>query len=206
MSTFDSLALALEDWFDKPLHELPDGLRQRVEQEFFPMAWDELSAEQRRSVALQLDYQHDPRHGKGPPRLVGLLSAHGCRQGADCRWDAVATPTAGELALKEKRLKELQQELARMDAQVRHARGDYFPQRNLIEAKDEAPVTAPTQAVRYIAYPKAMHRLAARLGATPEEVAAWVFWGPGNSGLAAYVNANELDPPPRFHFGFGGRF
>jgi hypothetical protein len=32
----------------------------RVVQEFFPMPWDKLSADQRRSVALQLDYQHDP--------------------------------------------------------------------------------------------------------------------------------------------------
>jgi hypothetical protein len=45
------------------------------------------------------------------------------------------------------------------------------------------PVPAPTQAVRYIAYPKAMHQLTARLGATPEELAAWVFWGPGKVAL-----------------------
>jgi hypothetical protein len=113
-------------------------------------------------------------------------------------WNAVATPTAGELALKEKRLAELQQELARMDAQVRHARGDYFPQRNLIEAKDEAPVPEPTQAVRYIAYPKAMHRLAARLGATPEEVAAWVFWGPGKVALRPMSMPTNLIRPRGF--------
>jgi hypothetical protein len=60
MSTFDSLTLALEEWFDRPLHELPAELRQRVELEFFPMPWNYLGAERRRSVALQLDYQHDP--------------------------------------------------------------------------------------------------------------------------------------------------
>jgi hypothetical protein len=86
MSSFDSLALALEDWFDTPLADLPDALRKRVVQEFFPMPWDNLSADQRRSVALQLDYQHDPPW-KGPPGLVGLLSAHGCRQGPDCRME-----------------------------------------------------------------------------------------------------------------------
>ena len=59
-SGFDSLALALEDWFDTQLADLPDALRKRVVQEFFPMPWDNLSADQRRSVALQLDYQHDP--------------------------------------------------------------------------------------------------------------------------------------------------
>ena len=60
MADFDSLTWALEAWFDRPLGELPEALRQRVQQEFFPMPWDQLSADQRRSVALQLDYQHDP--------------------------------------------------------------------------------------------------------------------------------------------------
>ena len=45
-----------------------------------------------------------------------------------------------------------------------------------------------------------MKRLRERLGATPEEVAAWVFWGETQGGLVAYTNANELDPPPKFAF------
>ena len=204
MSSFDSLTLALEAWFDTPLPYLPDALRERIVQEFFPMPWDKLSAEQRRSVALQLDYQHDPAMENDRQDWWDFFQRMDAVKAQITDWNAVATPTADELALKEKRLAELQRELARMDAQVRHARGDYFPQRELNDAKDEAPVAAPTQAVRYIAYPKAMHQLAARLGATPEELAAWVFWGPGQGGIAAYVNANELDPPPRFHYGFGG--
>lgn len=45
-----------------------------------------------------------------------------------------------------------------------------------------------------------MSLLEKRLQASPEEVAAWVFLGPDDGGLAAYTNANELDPPPRFRF------
>lgn len=60
MSDFHALTLALEDWFATPLSELPDALRRKVEKEFAPMPWNQLSAEQRRSVALQQDYQHDP--------------------------------------------------------------------------------------------------------------------------------------------------
>ncbi|PIV88681.1 MAG: hypothetical protein COW48_04700 [Hydrogenophilales bacterium CG17_big_fil_post_rev_8_21_14_2_50_63_12] len=81
----------------------------------------------------------------------------------------------------------------------------------------------------YIPYLKAKKLLEARLGATAEEIAAWVDFGPvmmvkhGRNkdfhaamqdhlpsfrywpclpleGLAAYSNANELDEPPRFHF------
>jgi len=33
MSDFDSLTWALEDWFDTTLGDIPDALRQRVEQE-----------------------------------------------------------------------------------------------------------------------------------------------------------------------------
>ncbi|MFZ2853707.1 MAG: hypothetical protein WAZ34_06295 [Rhodocyclaceae bacterium] len=32
----------------------------RVEKDFPPTPWDEMSADQRRSIALQFDYQHDP--------------------------------------------------------------------------------------------------------------------------------------------------
>lgn len=52
----------------------------------------------------------------------------------------------------------------------------------------------------YIAYPKALRRLEERLNATPEELAAWIFMGPEHGGIAAYRNANELEPPPRFFF------
>lgn len=57
--------------------------------------------------------------------------------------------------------------------------------------------------MEYVAYPKAMAKLRTRLDATPEELAAWVWLGPKIGGLSAFVNANELDPPPRFHFGLG---
>lgn len=60
MQHFDALTHALEGWFDHPLCDLPGPLHRRVVQEFSPMPWDALSASQRRSVALQWDYQHDP--------------------------------------------------------------------------------------------------------------------------------------------------
>jgi hypothetical protein len=61
----------------------------------------------------------------------------------------------------------------------------------------------PVGRPKYVAYPKAMKLLAERLGASPDELAAWVFFGPGPGlgGIAAFVNANELDPPLRFHYG-----
>ncbi|MEZ5555259.1 hypothetical protein [Haliea sp.] len=52
----------------------------------------------------------------------------------------------------------------------------------------------------YIPYPKAMKLLADRLGATPDELAVWIFLEPGNGGIAAFENANELSSPPKFRF------
>ncbi|MBL3529415.1 MAG: hypothetical protein JMN27_16305 [gamma proteobacterium endosymbiont of Lamellibrachia anaximandri] len=56
---------------------------------------------------------------------------------------------------------------------------------------------------QFIAYPKALSYLADRIGATQEEIAAWIFLGPESGGLTAYLNANELKPPPRFHYNHG---
>jgi hypothetical protein len=77
------------------------------------------------------------------------------------------------------------------------ARGDYYPERKSLDA-DKVPAPPPD----YIAYPKAMKTLTDRLGATPEELAAWIFMGPDTGGIVAYWNANELNPPPRFYFDY----
>lgn len=204
MSTFDALTFALEDWFDTPLRDLPDAARQRVEQEFFPMPWDNLSADQRRSVALQLDYQHDPATEHDQKFWWDFFERVDSLKKQLAEWEVVTTPTATELALKETRLAELKQELSRMDAQKRLARGDYYPERKPGLTKDGAPLAELAPANLYVAYPKAMRQLTARLDATPEELAAWTWLGPKDGGIAAYVNANELYPPPRFFYATGG--
>jgi hypothetical protein len=57
-------------------------------------------------------------------------------------------------------------------------------------------MTAP----KYIRYGSAIKCLRERLQATPEELAAWVFFGKEDGGLDAYLKANELNPPPRFFY------
>ena len=194
---FESLTLALEAWFDHALAALPDKLRDRVKHEFLP-PWDALAPAQRRSVALQYDYQRDP---------ATLVERKFCwdfyqrtnaieQQLAAC--ETAAALTSSDLALKEARLKELRQELAQMALQERQAGSDYYPVR--VADVDEAPATPPASPPRYMAYPKAMGLLAKRLGATPEELAAWVFYGREIGGLAAFLNGNELDPPPPFDY------
>lgn len=196
---FESLTLALEAWFDQALDALPDKLRRRVEEEFLP-PWEALAPAQRRFVALQSDYQHDPATQAERKRWWDYCQKMDAIEQQIAGWEVAAAPTASDLALREARLKELRQELTRMASQERQMGGDYYPVRVRLNDADEAPCSSPATPVRYIAYPKAMKLLARRLGASPEELAAWVWMGPEDGGLAAYRNANELDPPPRFHY------
>ena len=58
-------------------------------------------------------------------------------------WKSAATPTASDIALKESRLNELQQEIDRMELQQRQARGDYYPGRtSLATDKSMASLTS----------------------------------------------------------------
>ena len=203
MSNFDSLTLAFEDRFATPLCELPEALRRRVGKEFAPMPWDQLSAEQRRTVALQLDYQHDPAAEQDRQFWWDHFQRQDNLKAQIAQWESAAAPTAGELALREARLKELRQKLARTELQERQARGDCYPERKPLDGESDTSPISPGAPVQYVAYPKAMAQLRKRLDATPEELAAWIWDGPRDGGIAAYFNANELDPPPRFHFGHG---
>jgi hypothetical protein len=52
------LVTSLKDLFDKPLDELLPELHDRIQRSYGPLRWDDLSREQRRLVASQLDWQH----------------------------------------------------------------------------------------------------------------------------------------------------
>lgn len=193
---FESLTLALEGWFDKHLDALPAAVRQRVEREFSPMPWDSLIGDARRSVALQLDYQRDPATEADRKYWWDFFVRMHEVQAQIKEWEGAKTPTATDKLLKESRLKELRLEHERLKRQQRQARGEYFPGHVSLAAPN---VLSPTDD-DFIAYPKAMRTLADRLNATAEELATWIFLGPDTGGIAAYLNANELNPPPRFHF------
>ncbi len=199
---FESLTLALEEQFDKPLDALPDELRHRVEREFL-VPWEALAPVQRRSAALQWDYQSDPATREERQFWWDFYIKRDATEKQIAEWETTSAPTAGDLALKEARLKELRLELARMDQQQRQTRGDYYPKRMRLDGADGRPSATPDSPGGYIAYPKALKLLTDRLDATPEELAAWVWMEAKNGGLDAYLNANELDPPPKFYYNLG---
>ena len=117
------------------------------------MPWDKLAADQRRIVALQLDYQHDPVTEQDQKFWWDFFERVDGLKKQVAEWEVVATPTAAELALKGTRLAELKQELARMEAQKRLARGDYYPERSPSQNKDGAPLVEPPRRVIAVGTP-----------------------------------------------------
>lgn len=61
----------------------------------------------------------------------------------------------------------------------------------------------PEEMLNFIPYQKVMQALQDRLQATPEELAAWVFMGPEQGGLAAYLDVTNQDLPQRFYYDTG---
>lgn len=194
---FESLTLALENWFDKDLEDLPEAERRRVERDFFLIPWDNLSADQRRGVARQWDSQHDPAMAPHQEYWRQFFEHLYALKEKLEEWQGAATPTASDLALKESRIKVLEQEIERMETQQQLDRGDVLPASGHPDRDGEKLL-----ANDFIAYPKALNILQERWNATPDELAAWIFQGPEAGGIAAYCNANELDPPPRFYFAY----
>ncbi|HWQ39356.1 MAG TPA: hypothetical protein VNM24_12240 [Burkholderiales bacterium] len=107
MSGFNSLTAALEGWFDKLLRDFPKDLQKRIERDFFPMPWDNLSPAQRRSVAQRWDYQSDPATEQDRQFWCDLFVRKDAIEKQIAEWKAVATPTASDLAQPEAGLAKL---------------------------------------------------------------------------------------------------
>ncbi|MCM8612808.1 MAG: hypothetical protein NFW17_12050 [Candidatus Accumulibacter sp.] len=196
---FESLSEALKIWFQRPLTDLPEALRQRVEHEFLPFTWDLLSPGQRRNFAQQWDYKNDPATEPERQAAWDLVARRLEIEAKTKEWERACAGTATDLATKKARLTELREAIARIDLAEKRMSGKERSEK--VRRGDLSDESArKDEDFEYIAYPRAMKRLRERLGATPEEVAVWVFWGETLGGLVAYTNANELDPPPRFHF------
>lgn len=145
------------------------------------------------------DVRRDPKHDAEWQFWWDMTVRQGEIENTIKEWkdDRQASP---DLRLeRERQLPALKRELAMLERQTKtDERGQQS-----FAAREDAGRLAEEDSVRYVAYPKALHTLATRLGVTADELAAWVFMGPKIGGLVAYVNANELKPPKRFHYGLG---
>ena len=192
-----SLGATLEPWFGAVQADLPDPVWRAIEHEVFLSDWDALAPDQRRSVAQQLDNQRDP--AKAGERKYWW--DYGVRryelEARIAKWETASGDSVTDMVARESALTDLRKQLAALDLVA-----DQYEKATQRAAQEQsANLTRPKGKHKYIPYVRAVARWAERFDATPEEVAAWVYFGPDAGGLSAYLNANELDPPPRFFYG-----
>ena len=200
MTEYASLLLALEGYFEAKLDELPEVLRERVQREIRPCAWDHLSPKQRRSWAWQTDYQNDLAAEEGGDFWFNFYNRKDELRKQISEWASIPALTAGELTAKERRLEDLRHEFALLERLEKEFRVSHYPKKESKRSPDPELSDVLDAKDQYVAYPNALMQWAKRLGASPEELAAWLFVGPELGGLSAYLNANELEPPREFHF------
>jgi len=68
---YESLVTLIEPYADGPFDDLPADLRERVNEDF-PLHWETLTPNQRRSLALQSDVQNDPAYVDSQDAKAGL--------------------------------------------------------------------------------------------------------------------------------------
>ncbi len=138
----DSLIEALELWFDKPLCELPDDLRVRVSEMFFPISWDVMSPDQRRRLAVKC--KAEPGDGSATTRDLEAGFESFVRKDQieeELNQLRLMSPsTITELLLKKKEVRKLNQQLVELETQSRHREGtdDLNQQRSSATDSEEA--------------------------------------------------------------------
>lgn len=180
MADFVSLTTSLDGWFDKPLSKLPKGLRERVVEAFWPNLWDVVSPEQRQYRALHWDYDHDPATLNERQRAWDLLVEKQDIERQIRELELMAATSPLEIESKTRQTANLHRQLERLQvtetidstvARYRDARKQEAGRNT--SAKSIGPDTET--AVADIHFLTAREMLKERLGATPQEIAMWVY-------------------------------
>lgn len=196
MSDFESIEKKLDGWFSKSFHELPSPLKRLVIPSFKPFSWDDLSPNQRRSLTNQRDYQYDPATESHQTYWFDFEAKRQELEDQLREWQLTASPIATDLKQKEDRVGQLKQELAHRDRLEKLLMRRNFPRYAKAES-EEASIPKPE---KLIGLPLALNRLRERLGASQEEIAAWVFMTEHDGGLRAYKPQYHPEEFQRFYF------
>lgn len=159
---FESLTLALEGHFDKPLEELSPELRERVQRDFYVIPWVGISPSQRRSVAQQWDYQNDPAMEADRRYLGDFYLRYEGVKAKISKWQKAVTPNANNMRTKEIQLAKLNAELAKMDEEIRVKPGDYLATDKTETPKARAQRLAQRVQVEKVKNPKGFQIVVAR--------------------------------------------
>lgn len=203
MGDFNPLTCALQSWFDSDFADLPEAVQERVKQEFFASPWADFTPSDRRAIAAGLDYLNDPATEAEREFCLKLVLQKDALDKKIAEWESAPASTPTELAEKETRLGELIKLRSRMEHQALYRAFLYVPECKRSDCKNSTAISNRGE-FEYLPFPKAYHLLSKRMTATTEEIAAWVFLGPENHGISAYLNAGESAPPTRFRYSYDG--
>lgn len=206
MTDFVPLTTSLDGWFDKPLSKLPRRLRELVEDAFWPISWDVLSAEQRQCHALNQDYQDDPATLDERQHTWDLVVKKQDLEGQIRELELIAATNPLEIESKTRQIADLRQQLDRIQATeaIDSTIARYRDARKLSAAGSKNPAVTNNliteTAVPDVHFLVAREILKERLGATPQEIAIWVWMGKNSGEIDGYRDAPQYDDPPKFHF------
>lgn len=187
---FKSLTLSLDGWFDQPFEALPPALQVWVAEVFRTgtLPWNEYVEAQRRSITLQHDQARDPAlKEKGAAFWDFINETDKVRKQIEAL-EAAPADTADAVVRKAERLAELRDVLARREFRENLPWPPYEP-KPASDIADERPVV-------WLSYPQAMRKLADAHGASPEELAGWIW----DDSLMAHLHANELGASEQFTY------
>ncbi len=193
---WDSLTDALEGWFKKSFHDLPNPLRRRVISDFRPFSWNDLPPDQRRSLARQFDYQRDPATEGHRKYWFDFYACSNDLRRQIAKWECVNAPTASELEKQESRLAELKHQLDWRVTLEKLLSKRNFPQYSS-DSKSRPPSIPQSELV---GLGIALDILNQRLETSAEEISAWVFLSELNGGLRCYREAGKANEYGRYYF------
>lgn len=110
-----SLVEVLRGNFDLPLLDLSPELRSLVDEQYFPIPWDMLTAAQREDLAQQLDHLNDPTHQYVREYWFEFVAEKQKLDEQIAEWTAQQTRTITEAITKEERLEDLHAEMRALE-------------------------------------------------------------------------------------------
>lgn len=125
MTDFVALAPLIEPVIEQSFAQLAADVQCLWKERILLFDWDHLAPDQRRQLALQQDYQHDPATEDERQATVDLVcELHDVQRQID-ELEMAPAKSAGEVIAKEDRLKALRASHAAVDQKFRVWRGDH---------------------------------------------------------------------------------
>ena len=182
----------LNGYFDVALADLPDELRERVIAAYRLFSWDELDTERRRYRAEQYDQQHDPGWEVNQQFTIDLLDQlHGIQREIGV-WSKLAALSASDQKEQQDQLQALKAREAHVLAIVERLDTRSFP-----KYQPRRRLSLTDAQARLMSLNSTEDFLMSKLGASPEEIAAWVDMGSEAGGLDAFLGNWPLE---QFYF------